>query len=46
MRNLRLLKSLRYSELQGLGMPQCFSVRTDTGTVLIASEYSVTKMDQ
>uniref|UniRef100_A0A673WLU6 Elongator complex protein 1 n=1 Tax=Salmo trutta TaxID=8032 RepID=A0A673WLU6_SALTR len=45
MRNLRLLKSLRCSELQGPGTPQCFSVRTDTGTVLIASEYSVTELD-
>ncbi|XP_035621557.1 elongator complex protein 1-like [Oncorhynchus keta] len=45
MRNLRLLKSLRCSELQGPGTPQCFSVRTDTRTVLIASEYSVTELD-
>uniref|UniRef100_A0A4W5NQT3 Elongator complex protein 1 n=1 Tax=Hucho hucho TaxID=62062 RepID=A0A4W5NQT3_9TELE len=40
MRNLRLLKSIRCLKLQGPGTPQCFSVRTDTGTVLIASEYS------
>uniref|UniRef100_A0A8C7U9S9 Elongator complex protein 1 n=1 Tax=Oncorhynchus mykiss TaxID=8022 RepID=A0A8C7U9S9_ONCMY len=45
MRNLRLLKSLRCSELQGPGTPQCFSVRTDTRTVLIASEYSITELD-
>uniref|UniRef100_A0A8C7IRK2 Elongator complex protein 1 n=1 Tax=Oncorhynchus kisutch TaxID=8019 RepID=A0A8C7IRK2_ONCKI len=45
MRNLRLLKSLRCSELQGPGTPQCFSVRTDTRTVLIASEYSVIELD-
>uniref|UniRef100_A0A8C7MJP0 Elongator complex protein 1 n=1 Tax=Oncorhynchus kisutch TaxID=8019 RepID=A0A8C7MJP0_ONCKI len=40
MRNLRLLKSLRCLKLQGPGTPQCFTVRTDTGTLLIASEYS------
>uniref|UniRef100_A0AAY5KFE2 Elongator complex protein 1 n=1 Tax=Esox lucius TaxID=8010 RepID=A0AAY5KFE2_ESOLU len=45
MRNLRLLKNLRCSELQGPGTPQCISVRTDTGTVLIASEFSVTELD-
>ncbi|KAJ8015545.1 hypothetical protein DPEC_G00027240 [Dallia pectoralis] len=45
MRNLRLLKKLRCSELQGPGSPQCLSVRTDTGTVLIASGFSVTELD-
>uniref|UniRef100_A0A8C8IK33 Elongator complex protein 1 n=1 Tax=Oncorhynchus tshawytscha TaxID=74940 RepID=A0A8C8IK33_ONCTS len=45
MRNLRLLKSLRCLKLQGPGTPQCFTVRTDTGTLLIASEYSVTELD-
>ncbi|XP_014067525.2 elongator complex protein 1 isoform X1 [Salmo salar] len=45
MRNLRLLKSHRCLKLQGPGTPQCFTVRTDTGTVLIASEYSVTELD-
>uniref|UniRef100_A0A3Q2D9B7 Elongator complex protein 1 n=1 Tax=Cyprinodon variegatus TaxID=28743 RepID=A0A3Q2D9B7_CYPVA len=41
MRNLKLLKSLQCSELQGLGSPQCFSVRSDTGSLLIASQFSV-----
>nr|XP_046179437.1 elongator complex protein 1-like isoform X1 [Oncorhynchus gorbuscha] len=45
MRNLRLLKSLRCLKLQGPGTPQCFTIRTDTGTLLIASEYSVTELD-
>ncbi|KAK5617225.1 hypothetical protein CRENBAI_010333 [Crenichthys baileyi] len=43
MRNLKLLKSLRSSELQGPGSPQCFSVRSDTGSLLIASQFSVTE---
>ncbi|XP_012717183.2 elongator complex protein 1 [Fundulus heteroclitus] len=43
MRNLKLLKSLRSSELQGPGTPQCFSVRSDTGSLLIASQFSVTE---
>ncbi|MEQ2178437.1 hypothetical protein GOODEAATRI_013995, partial [Goodea atripinnis] len=43
MRNLKLLKSLRSSELQGPGSPQCFSVRSNTGSLLIASQFSVTE---
>ncbi|KAM4622111.1 elongator complex protein 1 [Polymixia lowei] len=45
MRNLKLLQSLRTAELQGLGTPQGFSVRTDTGSVLLASQYSVTEFE-
>uniref|UniRef100_A0A3B3UYP6 Elongator complex protein 1 n=1 Tax=Poecilia latipinna TaxID=48699 RepID=A0A3B3UYP6_9TELE len=45
MRNLKLLKSLRSSELQGPGSPQCFSVRSDTGSLLITSQFSVTEFD-
>lgn len=45
MRNLKLLKSLRSSELQGPGLPQCFSVRADTGSLLIASQYCITEYD-
>uniref|UniRef100_A0A3P8PZ67 Elongator complex protein 1 n=1 Tax=Astatotilapia calliptera TaxID=8154 RepID=A0A3P8PZ67_ASTCA len=45
MRNLKLLKSLRSSELQGPGSPQCFSVRADTGSLLIASQYCITEYD-
>ncbi|XP_034546427.1 elongator complex protein 1-like [Notolabrus celidotus] len=45
MRNLKLLKSLRSSELQGPGSPQCLSVRADTGSLLVASNYSITEYD-
>nr|XP_015807305.2 elongator complex protein 1 isoform X2 [Nothobranchius furzeri] len=45
MRNLKLLKSLRNSELQGPGSPQCFSIRADTGSLLIASQFSITEFD-
>ncbi|KAM7389360.1 hypothetical protein PAMP_023344 [Pampus punctatissimus] len=45
MRNLKLLKTLRSSELQGPGSPQCFSVRGDTGSLLVASQYSITEFD-
>ncbi|XP_045886110.1 elongator complex protein 1 [Micropterus dolomieu] len=45
MRNLKLLKSLRSSELHGPGSPQCFSVRADTGSLLVASHYSITEYD-
>ncbi|KAM7418162.1 hypothetical protein PAMA_017690 [Pampus argenteus] len=45
MRNLKLLKSLRSSELQGPGSPQCFSVRGDTGSLLVASQFSITEFD-
>ncbi|XP_037531563.1 elongator complex protein 1 [Nematolebias whitei] len=45
MRNLKLLKSLRSSELQGLGSPQCFCVRADSGSLLVASQFSITEFD-
>ncbi|XP_046881186.1 elongator complex protein 1 isoform X2 [Hypomesus transpacificus] len=45
MRNLKLLKRLRCTELGGPGTPQCLSIRTDTGSLLICSEYSVTEFD-
>ncbi|XP_036933571.1 elongator complex protein 1 [Acanthopagrus latus] len=45
MRNLKLLKSLQSSELQGPGSPQCLAVRADTGSLLIASQYSITEYD-
>ncbi|XP_036407119.1 elongator complex protein 1 [Megalops cyprinoides] len=45
MRNLKLLKCQRCSDLQGPGSPQFFSVRTDTGTILVASEYGITELD-
>lgn len=45
MRNLKLLKSLRSSELQGLGSPQRFCVRADSGSLLVASQFSITEFD-
>lgn len=45
MRNLKLLKSLWSSELQGPGSPQCFCVRADTGSLLVASNFSITEYD-
>ncbi|XP_072524985.1 elongator complex protein 1 [Salminus brasiliensis] len=45
MRNLKLLKCLSSLELQSPGCPQCFSVRTDTGSLLIASQFSITEYD-
>uniref|UniRef100_A0A3Q3VQI1 Elongator complex protein 1 n=1 Tax=Mola mola TaxID=94237 RepID=A0A3Q3VQI1_MOLML len=43
MRNLKLLKSLQSSELQGPGSPQCLALRADTGSLLVASQYSITE---
>ncbi|KAK5864320.1 hypothetical protein PBY51_015572 [Eleginops maclovinus] len=45
MRNLKLLKSLRSSELQSPGSPLGLSVRSDTGSLLVASQYSITEYD-
>uniref|UniRef100_A0A8B9J6E5 Elongator complex protein 1 n=1 Tax=Astyanax mexicanus TaxID=7994 RepID=A0A8B9J6E5_ASTMX len=45
MRNLKLLKCLSSVELQSPGSPQCFSVRTDTGSLLISSQFSITEYD-
>nr|XP_061793334.1 elongator complex protein 1-like [Nerophis lumbriciformis] len=45
MRNLKLLKSLHNSELQSPGSPQCLSLRVDSGTLLVASEYSISEFD-
>uniref|UniRef100_A0A7N8X2E4 Elongator complex protein 1 n=1 Tax=Mastacembelus armatus TaxID=205130 RepID=A0A7N8X2E4_9TELE len=45
MRNLKLLKTLRGSGLQGPGSPQRFSVRADTGSLLVSSQYSITEFD-
>ncbi|XP_053284778.1 elongator complex protein 1 isoform X2 [Pleuronectes platessa] len=45
MRNLKLLKSLCSSELNGPGSPQFLCVRADTGSLLVASQYSVTEYD-
>ncbi|XP_060935405.1 elongator complex protein 1 [Limanda limanda] len=45
MRNLKLLKSLSSSELNGPGSPQFLCVRADTGSLLVASQFSVTEYD-
>uniref|UniRef100_A0A3Q2ZMF9 Elongator complex protein 1 n=1 Tax=Kryptolebias marmoratus TaxID=37003 RepID=A0A3Q2ZMF9_KRYMA len=45
MRNLKLLKSLGSSELQGLGSPQRFCVRADSGSLLVASQFSITEFE-
>ncbi|KAM4054060.1 elongator complex protein 1 isoform 1-T2 [Anomaloglossus baeobatrachus] len=45
MRNLKLLKSLHCCSVQGIGTPQCITIRTDTGTVLIGSCYGVVELD-
>ncbi|MEE6508366.1 hypothetical protein FKM82_020719, partial [Ascaphus truei] len=45
MRNLKLLRALHCSAAQGLGEPQCSSIRTDTGTVLIGSAYGFVELD-
>ncbi|KAG7519010.1 hypothetical protein JOB18_049640 [Solea senegalensis] len=45
MRNLKLLKSLHSSELQSPGSPQFLCVRADTGSLLVASQCSITEYD-
>lgn len=45
MRNLKLLQSLHCNRWQGLGTPQCLTVRTDTGTVLVGSDLGITELD-
>ncbi|XP_047675871.1 elongator complex protein 1 [Tachysurus fulvidraco] len=43
MRNLKLLKCVHMSDLQSPGCPQCVSVRIDTDTILISSQFSITE---
>ncbi|KAM8939082.1 elongator complex protein 1 [Pelodytes ibericus] len=45
MRNLKLLTSLHCTAAQGIGSPQCCSIRTDTGTVLIGTGYGFVELD-
>ncbi|XP_028910875.1 elongator complex protein 1 isoform X1 [Ornithorhynchus anatinus] len=45
MRNLKLLRTLEFRDIQTLGRPQCFSLRTDQGTLLIASGYGLLEVD-
>ena len=45
MRNLKLKMSVCSAELQAPGSPQCFSVRMDSGSLLIASPFSIMEYD-
>lgn len=45
MRNLNLLQRWRCLDLPIPGSPQCFTIRSDAGTVLVASELSITEYD-
>ncbi|XP_073082608.1 elongator complex protein 1 [Manis javanica] len=45
MRNLKLLRTLEFRDIQAPGKPQCFSLRTEQGTVLIGSERGLIEVD-
>lgn len=45
MRNLKLLRTLEFKDIQAPGKPQCFSLRTEPGTVLIGSEHGLIEVD-
>lgn len=45
MRNLKLLKSLRSSALQGPGSPQRLALRAETGSMLVASQHCIIDYD-
>nr|XP_027798807.1 elongator complex protein 1 [Marmota flaviventris] len=45
MRNLKLLQTLEFRDIQAPGKPQCFSLRTEQGTVLIGSEHGLIEVD-
>ncbi|MBZ3869628.1 Elongator complex protein 1 [Sciurus carolinensis] len=45
MRNLKLLRTLEFRDIQAPGKPQCFSLRTEQGTVLIGSECGLIEVD-
>nr|BAE90535.1 unnamed protein product [Macaca fascicularis] len=45
MRNLKLFRTLEFRDIQGPGKPQCFSLRTEQGTVLIGSEHGLIEVD-
>ncbi|XP_043916910.1 elongator complex protein 1 [Protopterus annectens] len=45
MRNLNLLKSVQCTKAKGYGDPQCFTIRTDTGTVLVGSNTGLYELD-
>uniref|UniRef100_A0A671P1U3 Elongator complex protein 1 n=1 Tax=Sinocyclocheilus anshuiensis TaxID=1608454 RepID=A0A671P1U3_9TELE len=43
MRNLSLLQRFKCVDLSFPGSPQCFTIRSETGTVLVASELAITE---
>ncbi|XP_067313213.1 elongator complex protein 1 [Pseudorasbora parva] len=45
MRNLSLLQRYRCVDLPIPGSPQCFSIRSEAGTMLVASELAITEYD-
>uniref|UniRef100_A0A9L0TI06 Elongator complex protein 1 n=1 Tax=Equus caballus TaxID=9796 RepID=A0A9L0TI06_HORSE len=45
MRNLKLLRTLEFGDIQAPGKPQCLSLRTEQGTVLIGSEHGLIEVD-
>ncbi|KAL1776415.1 Elongator complex 1 [Sigmodon hispidus] len=45
MRNLKLLRTLEFRDIQAPGKPQCFSLRTERGTVLVGSECGLIEVD-
>ncbi|XP_054440536.1 elongator complex protein 1 [Pteronotus mesoamericanus] len=45
MRNLKLLRTLEFRDIQAPGKPQCFSFQTEQGTVLIGSERGLIEVD-
>uniref|UniRef100_A0A8D1X2E2 Elongator complex protein 1 n=2 Tax=Sus scrofa TaxID=9823 RepID=A0A8D1X2E2_PIG len=44
MRNLKLLRTLEFRDIQAPGKPQCFSLRGEQGTVLIGSEHGLVEV--
>ncbi|KAF3821189.1 hypothetical protein GH733_011342, partial [Mirounga leonina] len=45
MRNLKLFRTLEFRDIQALGKPQCFSLRTEQKTVLIGSDHGLIEVD-
>lgn len=45
MRNLKLLRTLEFRDIQAAGKPQCFCLRTEQRTVLIGSDHGLIEVD-
>lgn len=45
MRNLKLYQTQEFRDIQVLGKPQCFCLRSEQGTVIIGSEYGLIEVD-